>query len=390
MASTGAPYDYTAAIDPALEAAQTSAAQPLDPNTLYNGSHEGQLGGKSSLRQDFPSSPVITTSIVRLLTSILAKPVKIEELLNVGHGHPPPPIPTPTAPIAAQMKEDVKSIFTSVYSLGLDKFLETRWFSTRGLIHLLNNPLLCEKYATLLSRYGITANIDWEGNCKTQSLEAHVIWETLLLCREVSVKVNTTNDENNVIEVGEGVHHAAKRLQIFEALITNQFLDAEAVKAETEADTASAEQSGQKSALPDQLKNREREFWRLVGQYCSIREDPGRPMPSDNETQSKQSADDLLLQIRTMLDSRENRDVIYSIAIARHVGQRVAAKHALDPRSATIPLSDDPEDERNKLKVARDFITAESSGKGTTQVTQRICGMAMRSWGIAMRAWPQR
>ena len=72
----------------------------------------------------------------------------------------------------------------------------------------------------------------------------------------------------------------------------------------------------------------------------------------------------------------ENRDVLYSIAIARHVGGRLLEFH---PPNRVQAATDDPNDEVKKLQVACDFVAAEDQ-RGTTQVIQRVCGMAMRGW----------
>ena len=72
----------------------------------------------------------------------------------------------------------------------------------------------------------------------------------------------------------------------------------------------------------------------------------------------------------------ENRDVLYSLAVARHIGGRLVEFH---PPRPVISQTDDPNDDVKKLAVAQLFISQEDQ-KGTTQVIQRVCSMAMRSW----------
>ena len=318
------------------------------------------------------------------------KPTKIEDILNVGAGFVPPVVAA-SASMAPNVRDLVKETYSSVYGNGIDKFLETRWFTTRGLTHLLQNPLLCEKYAMLISRFDITAASNYQENLVTQSLEAHVVWETMLLCRQVSASINTTNDSSAVIETNEGVHDAAKRVEVFEALITNQQLDPANAITETSGQAGSITTLTTTTALDDQLKTRERDFWRLVSKFCTLKYSPQAPPATGSEASAGPSSnpateiDGVLGETRVLLDSRENRDVLYSIAIARHWGQRLAERAEAEGGKLEQPVSNDEGDPRNKLRVARDFITAEAGGKGTTQVVQRICGMAVMSWGAGKR-----
>ncbi|MCJ1419044.1 hypothetical protein MMC32_005395 [Xylographa parallela] len=360
------PYDYSAAIDPALEGTGTSQMQVH--SSLYDGTHEAKLGGTYHT-QSFPMKDLSFWSLDHVSTvhtdqcTLIAKPTKIQDLLDVG-GYPPPDV-KPSTSIPPSAIDELKSLYLTAYATAIDKFFETRWFTTRGLPHLLADTNLCEQYNTLLQRVTmpITQPPNYREHAITQSIEAHVIWSTMLLSRQVSAAARSTNGQNNYIEVNEGVHDAAKRLEIFETLITNQYLDTESLPQSTT--------SGNRNGLDDQLKTREREFWRLISRFLTLR---------DDEAASANEIDDTLSQCRHLLDSRENRDVIYSIAIARHIGQRMAeGGKGLGDRPEEI--SNDEQDPRAKLSVARRFVEGEAAGKGTTQVVQRVCGMAIRSWG---------
>ena len=205
---------------------------------------------------------------------------------------------------------------------------------------------------------------DYHANAVTQSLEATVIWLTMCLCHPVSAAASVKNEPNDYIEVNEGVHDASKRVKVFETLVTNQYLDTEPLSNPTPS-------TRNGSVLDEQLKQREREFWHLIGKFLTLH---------DDEASSAKEIDDTLTTCRHLLDTREQRDVIYSIAIARHVGQRMAESLG----AGSEPMKKEMEDEndaRTKLFVAKRFIQGQAGGKGTTQVVQRVCGMAMRSWG---------
>ena len=185
-----------------------------------------------------------------------------------------------------------------------------------------------------------------------------MVWAMIGMCRQVAG--NSPVDEQ---DVKEGVHDAAKRMEIFESLVTGEYLDSSSAV----PSQASEESNG--TALNDQLKARERDFWRLVHTFLTIR---------DDEASAAKEIDDTLTSCRSLLDSRENRDVIYSVMVARHIGARISEF----PENMQQPTNNDEENARNKVYVAKKFIEEESNGKGTNQVVSRLCGMAHRSWSI--------
>ena len=50
------------------------------------------------------------------------------------------------------------------------------------------------------------------------------------------------------------------------------------------------------------------------------------------------------------------------------------------PNNLPQPPDNEENAEKTKLHVAKTFIESEAGGKGTNQVIQRVCGMAIRSW----------
>ena len=380
------PYDYSAAIDPALEGAGTSQLQA--PPAPYDGAQDFRQDLKGGLGNDSPYSsgtldpqdnrggvsvkrdsvvkpePYSLSDDSKVLTpadnNSPAKRTKIDDLLALGGVHPP--LPTPPTSISPAKYDEIKNIYTKMYASSIDKFLETGWFQLKGLNHLLHDGRLCEQFSALIDRFSITPqnDQDYRVTAMTQSLEAAVIWAIMGLCRRVASTPNPTNGQVNYLEIRDGVHDAVKRLDIFENLVTGQYLD---------TDPPKTENTRNGTVFDDQLKFREREFWRLMEKFLTIR---------DDEASSAKEIDDTLQSCRNLLDSRENRDVIYSIAIARHIGQRVAEF----PDNLQQPESNDEKDARAKLFVAKRFIEDEANGKATNQVMQRLCGMAMRSWTV--------
>lgn len=286
----------------------------------------------------------------------------MDDLLAIGGS---PPLLAPSTSISPAIYDEIKSLYTTIYAPGIDKFLETRWFQLRGLSHLLHDNRLCEQFANLIPRFTIDpANANYYLTIPiTQSLEASIIWSIMCLCRLVANTPNPTNGQVNYLEVNDGVQDAARRLDIFENMVTGQYLDAEP------AEATEPTRNGTGTMFDDQLKFREREFWRLMHAFLTIR---------DDEASSAKEIDDTLGKCRGLLDSRENRDVLYSVAISRHLGQRMSEF----PDNLQQPHTNDEQDARAKLYVAKQFIEDEAKGKGTNQVIQRLCGIAMRSWNI--------
>lgn len=184
----------------------------------------------------------------------------------------------------------------------------------------------------------------------------------MALSRTVSQTPNPSNGQPNYHEVNDGVQDAAKRFEIFENLILGQYFDSKPEPEPTPEPTAA--RNG--TVFEEQQRTRERDFWRLIRTFLSIH---------DDEASSAKEIDDTLAQCRQLLDSKENRDVLYSIVIARHLGARVAEF----PNNLPQP-QDNEENDDKKLFVAKNFIESEAGGKGTNQVFQRVCGMAVRSW----------
>lgn len=285
----------------------------------------------------------------------------MDDLLALG-GVPAPP-PAPTFAIPPTTLQEIKNIYAAIYAPAIDKFLETRWFQMRGLSHLLHDGRLLAQYATLIARLGIVPTVPhyFQIMAATHSLEASVIWSTMCLCRPVANASNLPKGQMNSLDASDGLHDAFKRLEIFEHLVSGQYLTSEP--------PPNPESARNGTVFDEQLKFRERDFWRLMHKFLTIR---------DDEACSAKDIDDTLAGCRNLLDSRENRDVIYSIAIARHLGQRMAEF----PDNLQQPTSNDEQDARARLYVAKKFIEDEAAGKGTNQVIQRLCGMATRSWTL--------
>jgi len=184
-------------------------------------------------------------------------------------------------------------------------------------------------------------------------METKVVWQLLSLCRSSSATAtNGTNGTTNV-----DLDEANKRLDVLEALITNRIMSSNRIS-----------EINYPGDLPIE-KVQEIDFWKALGKFVTLRSE---------DLSARPELDNALTQCRNLLSGRENRDVIYSIMVARHVGARVPE---FPDHVFPVPgLSE--ENDHNKLFIAKTFIGEQASFKGTNHPIQRLCDMVLRSWQI--------
>jgi hypothetical protein len=280
--------------------------------------------------------------------------MKIDDLLQLGG--PAPPLLQSTKSqelLTPEILDETKHLYHSVYTPGLENFLETKWFSIKGVAKLLSDSRLLEQFAILLQQFAKTSANDPREVAYTASVEARVVWGLLCMIRAAGQESsNGVNEGGSAIPAPDDAVEAGHRLTVFENLLTG-------VVAERNHLTNAVHSSG------DHHRLRELEFWHKLGHFVTLR---------DDEASSAKSIDDTLLALRGLLDGRENRDVLYSIAVVRSISQRVSES------DAPLPLHLDEQDARSKLAVAKQFLQNEAGGDGTTNVIRRLCELATRTW----------
>ena len=219
------------------------------------------------------------------------------------------------------------------------------------------------EYSALIDAFNDRNIGDPSVMARLESFEASVVWSTMVLCRHVMSVSNGSNGAEH--KPDNDLTTAATRLDVIEALITGEHTDSNLL-----SQYPVREPAANPPSFPDQIVQRSLDFWSTIGHFLTLH---------DDEASSAKEIDDTLARTRTLLDTLENRDVIYSIAIARHLGQRWADF----PRSFPHPITTNEKDAGAKLYVAQKFLEQEASGKGTTQVVVRLCGMVLRSWIVS-------
>jgi len=192
------------------------------------------------------------------------------------------------------------------------------------------------------------------------SQEARLIWHMLGVCKNSSPVANGTNGVASANSESDdlALKEVRARFDILEALLTNQSLPANPLH-----------HISYPSDLPVP-KRAELDFWGELGNFV---------IHADNDSPAQNPVDFALATMRTVLHAQETRDALYSIAIARRLGNRIGGF----PNS--IPPEQNPETDLGKLNVAMSFISYECRN-GSQQVTARICDMAMLSWTVSRSA----
>lgn len=369
-------YDYGAAIDPSLDGNNNGSTHTATNTTNNDSSNMASLHNATDPGLQPTVNPATTTTAsdptsfrgkisqddptVGLMCSLLrvaVKQVQVSDLLAL-RGIPPPP-PHPITSLPPNRLEEIQAVFLATYAPAIDKFFETRWFQEKALTHLLANAQLMAEYSALIDAFNDRNLNDPNVIARLESFEASVVWGSMTLCRHVM------NVSNGNLGQDYDLLASSKRLDVIEAMITGEHLDSNPL-----AHFPARETPANPPSLTDQLSQRSIDFWSAIGYFLTLH---------DNEASSAKEIDDTLARCRTLLDTFENRDVIYSIAIARHLGQRWADF----PRSFPQPITTNEKDSGAKLYVAQKFLEQEAGGKGTTQVIKRICGMVLRSWIVS-------
>jgi hypothetical protein len=281
---------------------------------------------------------------------VSGKRLSIQDMFGICN-HSPPEVPQRTSPVPREVDDEFTRIFINDYCQGLDVLLETNWFSANNnaLNRVFSDRSLHEEAAffTETIKYKATADTDMTG---VFSQEARLLWHLLSTCKHMVPATNGSQSDGEDFSIRE----ARARLDVLEALLTNQNLDSNPTR---------------QLAYPpglDEEKRSQVDFWQHLGDFVQY---------SDSDTAPPGAADNALAVLRGVLRMHEVRDAIYSIAIARHYGSRIGGF----PNALPAPVNQPPESDLNKLLVAMSFISHESRA-ASQQVLARICDMAMFSW----------
>jgi hypothetical protein len=282
-------------------------------------------------------------------SGIPVRKMRVHELVTIGNTT----LPAVVTPLTQEKILEVHDLFMQIYAPGLDKFFETEWYLKHsGANALASNSRVQEVLVAFLQSLVPTTTDDVTSMAYSANLEFRVVWELANLVYSTEYKANfhrglpASDDENEL----------RNRIAVLDTLLSGEFLDHNPLRAPLEN--------------PDNTvyhRNREVRFWHSLAEFLLIKE-----LPTADVTPQRIH---ILAQLRELLDGRENRDVLYSLAVIR------ALTHKFSPDfESTLPPHLDESDPKSKLAVARKFIQDEARVTGgTTNVVRRFAELGVRA-----------
>lgn len=276
--------------------------------------------------------------------SIAPVKMKIDDIIASEGAAPPETQMMPTP----QSVEELTKLYYEIYVPGLCQFFESQWFNfqTQGhnpvSLFLHNRPLIQLLGSFLVSLH--TVNVDNHHSAYCSHLETRVVWALAKLALDVPSGSNMPRDyplpEDNASEV-------RNRVLVFQALLCEGELSTNPLIAPPRN--------------ADVHRRKEYEFWYSLGEFLRLKRS------SERQTHLK--------IMRERLDGRENRDVLYSLAVIRLFGLELEAGWE---KKLTDYLDED--DPASRLHVASQFIRAEAAPTGgSTNVVRQLCHVAHRA-----------
>jgi hypothetical protein len=268
------------------------------------------------------------------------------------------------APLAGVIldQREINDYYRLQYASALDSFFETTWYTSHGPARLQATPSLLDFVSQCIEKMKSPAK-----DKSIPSLEARLVWQFAIMPRTVSPTFVTAIDS--------AVQELLPRIDVAEHLLTGQFLAADRVPP---ASLLAPSLVGFPDLTipctnPDpiqiaQLKDQEFNFWHQLGRFVSVRDD------DSSNASAVQSVYTTLQTLRTLLSRKESRDVLYSIAVLRHIGGRLPNYHPRRPLSVS---TNDPSDFPGQVSVAQFFLEREER-TASTWVAMRVAGMALR------------
>ena len=248
---------------------------------------------------------------------------------------------------------EVEDLYRLHYAHGLDKVFETQWYTTYGWNHFRQDASLVDFAGRCAERFKV--HIDEMTVRAVQSLESQLVWRLVTMPRSSWGDTHCASNAPDAPALSE----LFPRIDVVEHLLTGQFLT-----------VARAPPPPPTFDQKDQVKDDQLSFWHRLGYAVSVRDDT--PDPS-----ALAQMHDALVATRGLLNGVESRDVLYSMLVGRHIGGRYSYFHP----DHSLPRTDNPAHELDKLEVARQYLfDLDQRGWGSTQVIQRLCSMTRRGW----------
>jgi hypothetical protein len=285
-----------------------------------------------------------------------AKKMKVDELLALGDTPPQ----ASTAPPSPEMLAEITKLYNEVYSPGLSLFFESRWYdfakpratTTNPAAAVLHkNQSLVSLFTSFIQTISKIESINSEDMISSGHLESSVVWALARLPLSIPFTQHHQHPESTPAE--DDLWEARGRVQVFETLLSGETL-------------AVSPLSPPPAGNIHPLRRNELEFWYQLSRYLLQENASASPAGVSGRERC-------LGVMRDLLDGRENRDVLYSIAVLREYTAHWDASYS----EQSVPSHLEESDSRSKLAVATRFIRDESNATGgTTNVVRRFAQLA--------------
>ncbi|KAK0717883.1 hypothetical protein B0T26DRAFT_776982 [Lasiosphaeria miniovina] len=336
-------FDFSTAIDPALQGPDASSTVGTPASQYQQSKSEG------------------TDQDISAKTQLRAKKMKVDELIALGGALPP----IPRSPASVGVLGEITNLYNDIYVPGLTMFFETQWYrlgsaqtsaskTPEAMLHA-NEPLIA-LFATFLDNISGIKSTDPADMVYAGHLETCLVWALASLPSSYMPKVDDRPFPDS-IPPEDDLWEARARLHVFETLVSNTTVSRNPLFPASGSDNSSTRKS-------------EFEFWHHLGQYLL----QSHSSSSESDASFREH---YLGLMRSLLDGRENRDVLYSIAVLREYTLHWDASL----NEEAVPTHLEESDPRSKLAVATRFIREEStSAGGTTNVVRRFSDIAYRAF----------
>ncbi|KAF4477144.1 negative acting factor [Fusarium agapanthi] len=277
--------------------------------------------------------------------------MKIDEIINLLGTVPPSQNVAHTEGI----RNEIAKVYHEMYAPGLASFFESGWyhFTENGSPSFPQTQRLVDLMASFLKALEAVKVNDQTQMAYSGILETRLVWELARaaydpLAAASAISTTTLPHDGDAKET-------QNRVRVVEALLCGDYLSVNPLCPPMQD--------------PDSYRTRQFDFWYSLAEFVRTREDPTGPSAA-------KSREEMLSRMRYLLDGRENRDVLYSIAVVREL-----APHFDSPYGNAAPQHADESDPKNRLSVASKFIYDESQVTGgTTNVVRRLCDIAYRAF----------
>ncbi|KAL2212686.1 hypothetical protein CC79DRAFT_1393885 [Sarocladium strictum] len=250
---------------------------------------------------------------------------------------------------------EITKVYHEMYAGPLSAFFETNWFyfTENGKMTFPRDARAVQAMASFLKVLESSGSSTQDEVAVLDNSETSLVWE-LARTAYTPQQGARTPPKAAVLPSWTDPFEARSRVQVVEALLSG--------------DTLAKNPLTPPYTDADAHRVRQFDFWYTLGELCRRPDD-------QNLAGATEFHEKCLARLRSLLDGRENRDVLYSIAVIRVMTPRYASEDG-----PTIPQYVNETDPKCRFLVATKFITSETQADwGSTNAIRRFCKIAVHA-----------